>query len=154
MTSNKFHHLPNLLLLQPLLCTMYISMLVSDDTPLSPFWQHQYSQLSVTLLHSPGCYGICYASRPCRADGQAGCQECIPLVPSSPRGPPSAGHVRFFFDKVLRFGPRSAPFVFNCLVDAREWLARQDSILHIHHYLDDFFVANQHQSNVPTISIV
>ena len=47
----------------------------------------------------------------------------------------------FFFDRVLPFGLRSAPFIFNCLAEAVEWLARDRGIAHIHHYLDDFFIA-------------
>ncbi len=49
------------------------------------------------------------------------------------------GH--FYFDRVLPFGLRSAPFVFNCLAEAMEWLARTRGITHLHHYLDDFFIA-------------
>ena len=49
----------------------------------------------------------------------------------------------FFFDRVLPIGLRLAPFIFNCLADAIEWLVRQDSVLHIHHYLDDLFVAGE-----------
>jgi hypothetical protein len=36
---------------------------------------------------------------------------------------------------------RSAPFIFNTLAEALEWIAQQSSIPHIHHYLDDFFIA-------------
>ena len=42
---------------------------------------------------------------------------------------------------MLPFGLRSAPFIFNCLAEAIEWLARQRGIAPIHHYLDDFFIA-------------
>ena len=48
---------------------------------------------------------------------------------------------RYFFDRVLPFGLRSAPFVFNTLAEALEWIARQHGLTYIHHYLDDFFVA-------------
>ena len=48
---------------------------------------------------------------------------------------------RFYFDIVLPFGLRSAPFIFNCLADAIEWIATQHGIHPIHHYLDDFFLA-------------
>ena len=47
----------------------------------------------------------------------------------------------FYFDRVLPFGLRSAPFIFNCLAEAIEWIAFQQGVTHIHHYLDDFFVA-------------
>ena len=48
---------------------------------------------------------------------------------------------RYFFDRVLPFGLRSAPFIFNTLAEALEWIARQHGLTYIHHYLDDFFVA-------------
>ena len=48
---------------------------------------------------------------------------------------------RYFFDRVLPFGLRSALFVFNTLAEALEWIARQHGLTYIHHYLDDFFVA-------------
>ena len=48
---------------------------------------------------------------------------------------------QFFFDRVLPFGLRSAPFIFNCLAEAIEWTARQGGVTQVLHYLDDFFVA-------------
>ena len=48
---------------------------------------------------------------------------------------------QFYFDRVLPFGLRSAPFIFNCLADAIEWVAVQRGVTPIHHYLDDFFIA-------------
>ena len=48
---------------------------------------------------------------------------------------------RFYFNRVLPFGLRSAPFIFNCLADAIGWIATQHGIHPIHHYLDDFFLA-------------
>ena len=50
---------------------------------------------------------------------------------------------QFFFDRVLPFGLRSAPCIFNSLAEAIEWLAKQSSTVHIHHYLDDFFLAGE-----------
>ena len=47
----------------------------------------------------------------------------------------------FYLDRVLPFGLRSAPFIFNCLAEALEWIATQQGVTPIHHYLDDFFVA-------------
>ena len=29
----------------------------------------------------------------------------------------------FYFDQILPFGLRSAPFIFNCLADTLEWIA-------------------------------
>ena len=48
---------------------------------------------------------------------------------------------QYYFDRVLPFGLRSAPYLFNLLAEAVEWIAKQAGILHIHHYLDDFFLA-------------
>ena len=48
---------------------------------------------------------------------------------------------QYLLDRVLPFGLRSAPFIFNCLAEAIEWVARQEGVPHIHHYLDDFFIA-------------
>ena len=45
----------------------------------------------------------------------------------------------FYFDHVLPFGLMSAPFIFNCL-------AIQQGVTHIHHCLDDFFVAGSPDS--------
>ena len=47
---------------------------------------------------------------------------------------------QYFFDRVLPFGLRSAPFIFNCLAEAIEWSARQGGATQALHYLDDFFV--------------
>ncbi len=43
-------------------------------------------------------------------------------------------------DRVLPIGLRSAPYIFNCLAEAIEWLAKQQGIRFIHLYLDDFFI--------------
>ena len=48
---------------------------------------------------------------------------------------------KFYFDRVLPFGLRSAPFIFNCLAETLEWIARQRGVTAILHYLDDFFIA-------------
>ena len=48
---------------------------------------------------------------------------------------------QYFFDRVLPFGLRSAPCIFNCLAEAIEWIAKQEGVTHIHHYLDDYFFA-------------
>ena len=47
----------------------------------------------------------------------------------------------YFFDQVLPFGLRSAPYIFNQLSDALEWIAKTNyDLKHILHILDDFFV--------------
>ena len=48
---------------------------------------------------------------------------------------------KFYFDRVLPFGLRSAPYIFNCLAEILEWIARQRGVTAILHYLDDFFIA-------------
>jgi hypothetical protein len=46
----------------------------------------------------------------------------------------------YFFDQVLPFGLRSAPYIFNQLSDALEWIAKTNyDLKHILHILDDFF---------------
>lgn len=48
----------------------------------------------------------------------------------------------YFFDTVLPFGLRSAPFLFNMLSDALEWIIRSKlNIPGVLHILDDFFIA-------------
>ena len=48
---------------------------------------------------------------------------------------------RYYFDKVLPFGLRSAPFLFNQLSDALEWLVKHHLNIHsVIHILDDFFL--------------
>ena len=58
---------------------------------------------------------------------------------------------------MLPFGLRSAPCIFNSLAEAIEWLAKQSSTVHIHHYFDDFFLGGEpgseqcaHQLHSPT----
>ena len=55
---------------------------------------------------------------------------------------------QFFYDRVLPFGLRSAPYIFNTLAEAVEWIAREQGIIHIHHYLDDFFIAGPPHSDI------
>ena len=48
----------------------------------------------------------------------------------------------YFFDRVLPFGLRSAPFIFNMLSDALEWILIQKlGVSNVLHILDDFFLA-------------
>ena len=56
---------------------------------------------------------------------------------------------QYYFDRVLPFGLRFTPFIFNCLAEAIEWLAHQQGITYILHYLDiaathNFAVSAQH----------
>ena len=46
---------------------------------------------------------------------------------------------KYYFDKVLPFGLRSAPYIFNCLAEALCWILQNTyGIEHLYHYLDDF----------------
>ncbi len=52
---------------------------------------------------------------------------------------------RFFVDKCLPFGLRSAPFLFNMVADALQWILEAHfNVTNSFHYLDDFFFAGQH----------
>ena len=45
----------------------------------------------------------------------------------------------FYVDMVLPFGVRSAPFIFTCIADLVEWVAkRNNDVTFLMHYLDDF----------------
>ena len=45
----------------------------------------------------------------------------------------------FYVDKVLPFGVRSAPYIFTCITDLVEWVAKQKyDVTFLMHYLDDF----------------
>ena len=47
----------------------------------------------------------------------------------------------YFVDKCLPFGLRSAPYLFNTVADAIEWMLRHHFNVHsCFHYLDDFFL--------------
>ena len=45
-----------------------------------------------------------------------------------------------FIDTTLPFKLRSAPKIFTAVADAAEWIARQQGVTTILHYLDDFLV--------------
>ena len=49
---------------------------------------------------------------------------------------------QYYVDLYLPFGLRSAPFLFNQLSDALEWVLKQNyELKHVLHILDDFFIA-------------
>ena len=61
---------------------------------------------------------------------------------------------QYYVDKCLPFGLRSAPFLFNMVADALEWILRY----HFHqqycfHYLDDFFFAGSVQSDACLVAL-
>ena len=45
-----------------------------------------------------------------------------------------------FIDAVLPFGLRSAPKIFNAVVDGLEWVVRRNGVDNVYHYLNDFLV--------------
>ena len=54
---------------------------------------------------------------------------------------------RYFMDTRLPFGGRSSPFIFNAVAQAFHWIIKQHGILHLLHYLDDFFLANKNKNS-------
>ena len=54
---------------------------------------------------------------------------------------------KLFIDTALSFGPRSAPKVFTAVADAAEWIAQQEGVDRIIHYLDDFLVVGPPKSD-------
>jgi len=56
----------------------------------------------------------------------------------------------YYYDKVLPFGFRSAPFLFNLLSDAIEWiLLNQCLVSFVCHILDDFLIIEPASSSPP-----
>ena len=45
-----------------------------------------------------------------------------------------------YVDTALPFGLHSAPKIFTAIADAVEWIAQQEGVEFIIHYLDDFLV--------------
>ncbi len=45
---------------------------------------------------------------------------------------------KFYYDLVLCFGLRSAPYIFNLFAEALHWIIQRHIPAHIRHYLDDF----------------
>ena len=67
-------------------------------------------------------------------------KEAYRIVPVHPEDCPLLGMVwegASFFDAALPFGLRSAPKIFTALADALEWLARQEGVESLMHYLDE-----------------
>ena len=53
---------------------------------------------------------------------------------------------QYYFDRVLPFGLRSAPFIFNSLAEAVEWISKEGGVQVVHHYLDDFLILGKPNS--------
>ena len=81
----------------------------------------------------PGCY-----------TGKTDIESAFLLIPVHPNDWELLGmfwNGQYYFDKVLPFGLRSAPYIFNQLSDAIEWiLLNKCSISFVCHILDDFFI--------------
>ena len=72
------------------------------------------------------------------------------IVPVHPDDHPLLGMKwgeKIFIDKVLLFGLRSAPKIFNALAEALEWVARSRGVQLLSHYLDDFTVVGPPDSD-------
>ena len=72
------------------------------------------------------------------------------IVPVHPDDRPLLGMKwgeKIFIDKVLLFGLRSAPKIFNAMADALEWVARSTRVQLLSHYLDDFTVVGPPDSD-------
>ena len=52
-----------------------------------------------------------------------------------------------FVDTALPFGLRSAPKIFTAIADAVEWIAREEGVQFVIHYLDDFLVLGAPDTN-------
>ena len=81
----------------------------------------------------PGCY-----------TGKTDIESAFLLIPVHPNDWELLGmfwNGQYYFDKVLPFGLRSAPYIFKQLLDAIEWiLLNKCSISFVCHILDDFFI--------------
>ena len=74
----------------------------------------------------------------------------IPLKPSDYELFGMVWNNHYYYDKVLPFGLRSAPFIFNLLSDAVEWILRNKcSISFVCHILDDFLIIEPPSSSSP-----
>ena len=55
----------------------------------------------------------------------------------------------FYVDMVLPFGVRSAPYIFTCIADLVEWIAKRNyDVTFLMHYLDDFHTLGPPGSSV------
>ena len=70
--------------------------------------------------------------------GKIDIKSAFRLCPVHPADHHLRWQARFYFDRVLPFGLRSAPFISSCLDGAIEWIATQHGV---HPILDAFFLA-------------
>ncbi len=59
-----------------------------------------------------------------------------------------SGKGRYNVDPMMPFGLRSAPKVFNVVVDALNWYLHQESVRYCLHYLDDFIIVGRLDSTM------
>ncbi len=60
----------------------------------------------------------------------------------------------YYVDKCLPFGLRSAPYLFNLLADAIEWILKHNyAVDNVLHYQDDFFTAGPPNSEVCSLNM-
>ena len=52
-----------------------------------------------------------------------------------------------FIDTVFPFGLRSAPKIFNSIADALQWIAKNQGVTYLEHFLDDYVTTGAPQSN-------
>ena len=75
--------------------------------------------------------------------GKTDIESAFRLIPVRPNDWELLGmfwNGQYYFDKVLPFGLRSAPYILNQFSDAIEWiLLNKYSISFVCHILDDFF---------------
>ena len=94
---------------------------------------------AVNMVLSVGAGGSCYMAK-------LDIQHAFRLCPVHPSDWPLLGYQwlgKYFVDVRLPFGSRSSPFIFNQFAEALLWILMCIfGILHIVHYLDDFFICS------------
>ena len=96
----------------------------------------------------------CVARRACEMGpgallAKADVKSAYRIVPVHPDDIPLLGvqwNGKSYMDRMLPFGLRSAPKIFNALADALEWVCRQAGVKDIYHYLDDFAIVGPPES--------
>ena len=84
-------------------------------------------------------------------------QSAYRIIPIHPSERPFLGmlwHNQVFIDCQLPFGLASAPAIFSALAEALEWILRQRGIRGIIHYLDDFLLLGQPDSDECTYALI
>ena len=79
-------------------------------------------------------------------------QNAYRIVPVHPEDRPLLGmkwQGAYYVDMVLPFGVRSAPYIFTCIADLVEWIAKHNyDVSFLMHYLDDFHTLGPPDSSV------